>query len=37
VDVAIIVPSDSMAHIEDVHLTLNHALAEAIRDAIRHM
>lgn len=37
VDVAIIVPSDSMAQIEDVHLTLNHALAEALRDAIRRM
>jgi D-sedoheptulose 7-phosphate isomerase len=37
VDVAIVVPSDSMAQIEDVHLTLNHALAEALRDAIRRM
>ncbi len=37
VDVAIIVPSDSMAQIEDVHLTLNHALAEAIRAAIHRM
>ncbi|MER3404974.1 MAG: phosphoheptose isomerase, partial [Chloroflexota bacterium] len=37
VDVVIIVPSDSMAQIEDVHLTLNHALAEALREAIRRM
>ena len=34
-DLAIVVPSDSMTQIEDVHLTLNHALAEALRDAIR--
>ncbi len=35
VDVALVVPSDSMEIIEDIHLIVNHAVTSALRTALR--
>lgn len=34
-DVPIVVPCDSVPHIEDAHLMINHALTECLRDLLR--
>ena len=35
-DICVIVPSDKMVQIEDVHLAINHAVADEIKKAIQH-
>ena len=35
-DICVVVPSDKMVQIEDVHLAINHAVADEMKKAIQH-